>query len=149
MRIFPENPQRYCEYNKVYLNRKIFVWRRGTRLSPRTDFFSTPCRRGPCILRSCRNRRLQCNNPRLQASLRWGWIREDEIKSEGGLFLCSLPEGPLHITKLPESAASMLIRTPCKRACGVLINIEAQRCALSFVICGEDEIRTRDTRICV
>ena len=66
--------------------------------------------------------------------------KRDEIKSGDGLFLCSLPEGPLHITKLPESAASMLIRTPCKRACGVLINIEAQRCALSFVICGEDEI---------
>ena len=65
--------------------------------------------------------------------------KRDEIKSGDGLFLCSLPEGPLHITKLPESAASMLIRTPCKRACGVLINIEAQRCALSFVICGEDE----------
>ena len=33
--------------------------------------------------------------------------KRDEIKSGDGLFLCSLPEGPLHITKLPESAASM------------------------------------------
>ena len=74
--------------------------------------------------------------------------KRDEIKSGDGLFLYSLPEGPLHITKLPEGGFNVITRA-CKRACDAGYYIEAQRYALSFVICGEDEIRTRDTRICV
>ena len=42
--------------------------------------------------------------------------KRDEIKSGDGLFLYSLPEGPLHITKLPEGGFNVITRA-CKRAC--------------------------------
>ena len=80
----------------------------------------------------------------LRISLPW-----ERLSPRGRTFSLLLAGGALAYYEAAGIGGFNVITRACKRACDAGYYIEAQRYALSFVICGEDEIRTRDTRICV